>query len=137
MKTNFIDKYMAIKNEEKDTLNKLLEQLPNKEYEFDEDEYVSVDCYLNDEPHHADVKKVVHPITSDGGIFVEDAYTELSEIGYSDMAFGEIEVIIENLPDPSVETLNEQCERILGKVSKATKYDKEKLYAQVDYDKDL
>lgn len=136
MNTNFIDKYMALKAEEKDTLNKILEQLPNKEYEFDEDEHVSVDCYIEGEPHHADVKKVVYPISSDGGIFVEDTDTELTEIGYTDMHFGEIEIVIENLPDPSVEILDEQCERILDKVSEATKYDKEELYIQVDYDKD-
>lgn len=138
MNTNFIDKYMAIKNEEKDTLNKLLEQMPNKEYDLEENEVsVGVDCYIKDEPHHPDVKKLVYPITSDGGIFVEEEYTgELKEIGSSNMGFGEMSVIIENIPDPSVEVLNEQCERILDKVSKATKYGNEELYVRVDNDKD-
>lgn len=137
MNTNFIDKYMAIKDEEVKTLNDLLEQLPDKQYDIEENECViGVNCYLNDEPRHADVKKVVYPITSDYGIFVEDDYTKLTEIGYSDMGFGEIEVIIEQLPDPDVAALNEQCNRILDKVSKGTEDKNEELYVNMYHGED-
>lgn len=137
MNTNFIDKYMAIKDEEKNTLNSLLEKLPGKQYDLEENECViGVDCWLNDEPHHADVKKVVYPITSDHGIFVEDDYTELTEIGTMDINFGEMSTIIEQLPDPDVAALNEQCKRILDKVSEATEYDKEEMYVKMSYGED-
>lgn len=134
MNTNFIDKYMAIKDEEKNTLNKLLEQLPSKQYDLEENErMIGVDYWLNDEPHHANVKKVVYPITSDNGIFVEDDYTELTEIGAMDINYGEMSVIIEQLPDPDVAALNEQCKRILDKVSKATEYGKDEMYVEMSY----
>lgn len=108
MNTNFIDKYMAIKDEEKNALNSLLEKLPGKQYDLEENEcMIGVDCWLNDEHHHADVKKVVYPVTSDNGIFVEDDYTELTEIGTTDINYGEMSIIIEELPDPDVAALNE------------------------------
>lgn len=136
MNTNFIDKYMALKMQEKDALNSLLERFPNKQFDLEENDCsIGVDYYINDEPHHADVKKVVYPVTQTRGIFVEDDYTEKTvQIGYSNMGFGEIGEIINYLPDPSVETLNEQCKRILDKVSEATKYDKEELEVRVNYD---
>lgn len=137
MNTNFIDKYMAIKDEEKNALNSLLEKLPGKQYDLEENEcMIGVDCWLNDEHHHADVKKVVYPITSDHGIFVEDDYTELTEIGTTDINYGEMSIIIDQLPDPDVAALNEQCKHILDKVSKGTEYKNEELYVNMYHGED-
>lgn len=138
MNTNFIDKYMAIKDEEKNALNSLLEKLPGKQYDLEENEcMIGVDCWLNDEHHHADVKKVVYPINSDHGIFVEDDYTELTEIGTTDINYGEMSIIIDQLPDPDVAALNEQCKRILDKVSKTTEYDKEEMYVVMSHGENM
>lgn len=106
MRTKFTEKYMALKDEETQTLNRILKMMPRKEYSFDEDGGFSVDCYINDSPHRCNVAKVVYPVSSDGGIFVESEYVELSEIGSLDMGFGEISSIIENLPEPCLTALD-------------------------------
>lgn len=135
MKTNFNERYLSIKSEERDMLNNLLKGFPTQEFHFGKTTGISVTYNTGNGVRTAKVKRLTYPVLSGCGIFVEEEGKEI-EIGYLDIGLGEMALLMESMGDPKLAELNEQCKRIVEKVSESTEYDKETMNVDVDYTED-
>lgn len=103
---NFTAMYNAIKEQEINTLNEALENIPEDEYcgypageiHFTDSPYVTCYPYNNEVSSYLPVMAMKHPVTSDGGILVRDE-DDTIEIGYSDLTFGQIDFLLDCLPE--------------------------------------
>lgn len=103
---DFLGQYMTIRDKEVDTINKVLSENFNGEYHFEEHPYVMATIPNTDSKLSSKVMAVKAPISMDCGILVlpedyaECGYDDPIEIGYADIAFGDIDGILDNLPEP-------------------------------------
>ena len=100
---DYLGQYMAIRDKEVSTINKVLTENFNGEYHFEEHPYVTAVMPNQDEPIKAKVMVVKSPISLDCGIFVIPNYyvdDDPIEIGYGDISFDDIDSILDDLPEP-------------------------------------
>ena len=106
---DFLGQYMTIKKKEVAAINKVLVEYFGGEYHFEEHPYVTATIPNIDSPQSAKVMAVKAPVSLDKGILVmPEAYTEWGyddpiEIGYGDIAFADIDGILDNIPEPVME----------------------------------
>lgn len=103
---DYLGQYMAIKVNEVKDINDALTKHFGGEFHFEDFPYVTAIMPNEDSPRSAKVMAVKAPITTDGGIMVlpetyaECGYDDPIEIGFGDIAFGDIDAILDNLPEP-------------------------------------
>jgi len=101
---DFLGLYLSIKNDEVRTLNKLLNAYFNGEYHFENQAakpFVVATLANVDMPVSAKVMAVKAPVTLDSGILVcPEDYEGTVEIGMDEISFGDIDGIIDCLPEP-------------------------------------
>lgn len=102
---DFLGQYIDIKKKETAALNDALERYKGDnpgEYHFKENEpWVMVTPHNADRSSEAKVLAVKAPVTQDCGIFVETVDDgEKYEVGYLQLAFCDIDTILDNLPEP-------------------------------------
>lgn len=104
---DFLSQHMTIQKKEVETINKILVEYFEGEYHFEEHPYVTAVMPNEDSPLSAKVMAVKAPITLSSGIlalpenYAECGYDDPIEIGYGDIAFADIDGIIDNLPEPT------------------------------------
>ena len=109
---NFSDLYHAIKMREVKALNKALQSIPVKkesdgfivcpagEYHFTDTPRLTCYTYHADEPSSSAVLAVKYPITIDSGILIQpQCEDDTYEIGYTDVGYGDLAIILDYLPD--------------------------------------
>mgnify|MGYP006388985271 FL=1 len=98
---DFLERYMKIKKEEVTTLNSLLNAHFNGEYHFENHPAVVATVANMGKAVIAEVMAVKAPVTSDSGILViPDDDDDAIEIGAGDVAFCDIDGILDCLPEP-------------------------------------
>ena len=101
---DFISQYMQIKQKEVETLNAVLEEHFNSEYRFNNGGiYIEATIPKTSTPVQARLLEVKAPVTCDGGIFVKPVdYVDEDyiETGYLNIAYGDIDYILDNMPEP-------------------------------------
>lgn len=101
---DFTSQYMQIKQKEVETLNDVLEEHFNSEYRFNNGGiYIEATIPKTSTQVQARLLEVKAPVTSDGGIFVKPVdYVDEDyiETGYLNIAYGDIDYILDNLPEP-------------------------------------
>lgn len=101
---DFLGQHMTIQKKEVETLNAVLEEHFNSEYRFsDENIYLEATIPNTSTPVQARLLEVKAPVTSDGGLFVKPVdYVDEDyiETGYLNIGYGDIDCILDNLPEP-------------------------------------
>lgn len=99
---DFIKEYMDIKKKEVKAINEALKNLPAGTFTFKRGDGPYVNCYTHgaDEPSQSEVVKVTFPVSDDCGILVRPTYdNEVYEVGALNVAFGDINTILDNMPE--------------------------------------
>ena len=98
---DFLQQYVTIQQQEARVLNEALRNMSDKEYHWYADfPYVTAELSNCDGHLDAKVMAVKYPITHHGGILVmpnEDS--EYYEVGWGDLQFGDIDSILDALPE--------------------------------------
>lgn len=98
---DFLQQYVAIQQKESRALNDTMRNRTDKEYHWYADfPYVTAELSNCDGHLDAKVMAVKHPITPHGGILImPDEDNEYYEVGYLDIQFGDIDGILDALPE--------------------------------------
>lgn len=106
---DFLNEYRFIKNKEIHALNDALIKHFSGEYHFENHPYVVATYPNTDEPVKAKVMAVKAPISAESGILLQTAEIECDgddydfEVGYMGISFGDIDSILDLLPEPEKE----------------------------------
>ena len=105
---NFYAAYQTVLMREVKALNDALQNMPEDkedgypamEYHFTDFPHTTCCNHYEDEPTDHAILAVKYPITSDSGILVRTLFgDETLEIGYSDINYGDIDMILGFLPE--------------------------------------
>lgn len=100
---DFLQQYVAIQLREAHTLNETMRNRTDKEYRWQTDfPYVTAELSNCDGRLDAKVMAVKYPINPHSGILImPDEDNEYYEVGYLDIQFGDIDGILDALPEES------------------------------------
>ena len=102
---DFLAQYTALRVKEVTALNDVLKRYFSGEYHFENHPYVTAIIPNSEAPLTAKVMAVKSPVSSDCGILVMPTeyegwgYDDPIEIGYGDISFGDIDGILDYLPE--------------------------------------
>ena len=98
---NFYKKYVAIRQEAIKVLNEAIRILKDKEVHWHSDfPYVSAQLSFCDGHLEAKVMAIKYPVSEHNGILImPDEDHQYYEVGYNDIQFGDIDGILDMLPD--------------------------------------